>query len=153
MLDIYIDAEFCAIQNEVYGIARRFGLTVHVVSVRPVEVPRDERIRLVVLPDAAAADQWIVEHIRPDDIAVTLSGELAARLMEKGVRVLGSNGEIFGAECRAKIRAAAGPERDEAEAGLPAEGRPSAGSEVFYFTSQLIRIIQAIRATSNRFDS
>jgi uncharacterized protein YaiI (UPF0178 family) len=145
LTDIYIDAEFCSVQDDVFRIARRFGLAVYVVSTRPVKMAEAQTIRPVVVDGAAAADQWIVEHTRPNDIAITVNSELATRLMEKGVRVLGSNGEIFGAECRDKIRELAGPERVTSANPAGQSDHTRKTQEGYYFAAQLVRIIQAIR--------
>jgi hypothetical protein len=41
------------------------------------------------------ADDWIVENVRPEDVVVTADIPLAARCIEAGARVLGTNGRIF----------------------------------------------------------
>ena len=47
--DIYVDADACPVKGEVYKVAERHGLRVHVVTNGGVTVPRDPRIRLVVV--------------------------------------------------------------------------------------------------------
>jgi uncharacterized protein YaiI (UPF0178 family) len=42
-----------------------------------------------------AADDWIVEQLRPDDVVVTADIPLASRAIKKGARVLGPTGKPF----------------------------------------------------------
>src|SRR5690606_7860580 len=57
---------------------------------------RDPMVRHVVVTKSAdAADDWIVENARPNDIAITADIPLAARLVPAGVHVLGPTGKPF----------------------------------------------------------
>ncbi len=38
--EIYVDADACPVKAEVYRVAERHGLKVHVVSNSPIAVPR-----------------------------------------------------------------------------------------------------------------
>jgi uncharacterized protein YaiI (UPF0178 family) len=63
MTAIYVDADACPVKNEIYRVARRYGLKVHVVSNSYLNVPRDPGIELVVVSDSFdAADNWIAER-------------------------------------------------------------------------------------------
>ncbi|MGC1403107.1 MAG: DUF188 domain-containing protein, partial [Thermodesulfobacteriota bacterium] len=42
-----------------------------------------------------AADDWIVEHVQPDDIVITADIPLAGRCIKKGARVISSTGKPF----------------------------------------------------------
>jgi uncharacterized protein YaiI (UPF0178 family) len=96
MLDIYVDADGCPVKEEVYRVARRYGLKVYVVSNRPVRVPFEPGIQAVGVGDRFdAADDWIVEHVRGDDIAITADIPLADRCLKKGALVLGPRGQPF----------------------------------------------------------
>ena len=53
-------------------------------------------VRNVVVSGAFdAADDWIVENSASNDIAITADVPLAARLVDKGVHVLGPTGRAF----------------------------------------------------------
>jgi ribosome-associated protein len=57
---IFIDGDACPVKEEVYRVARRYGLHVHVVANTLIRVPREPLIHAVVVeagPDAA--DDWI----------------------------------------------------------------------------------------------
>jgi uncharacterized protein YaiI (UPF0178 family) len=68
-LDIFIDADGCPVKQEVYRVARRYGLKVTLVSNSWMRTPHEDWIELVVVdgqPDAA--DDWIVERVSERDI-------------------------------------------------------------------------------------
>jgi len=59
-------------------------------------IPSDSLFELVLVSrDIDAADDWIVEDIEEDDIAVSADILFAARCLEKGARVLAPAGRVF----------------------------------------------------------
>lgn len=93
---IFVDADACPVKDEVVRVAERHGLVVTFVSNGGLRPSRDPMIRNVVVskgPDAA--DDWIVENARANDIAITADIPLAARLVPKDVHVLGPTGRPF----------------------------------------------------------
>lgn len=94
---IYVDADACPVKDEVAKVAERHGLAVTFVSNGGLRPSRDPMIRNVVVPKekADAADDWIVEHVQPNDIVVTADIPLAARTVETGAHVLGPTGRPF----------------------------------------------------------
>lgn len=96
MTAIYVDADACPVKAEIYRVAERYGLRVHVVSNAYLNVPRDPRIELVVVSDSFdAADDWIAERAGPDDIVVTADIPLADRSLKAGASVIGNTGVPF----------------------------------------------------------
>ncbi len=96
MPDIYIDADACPVKAEVYRVADRYDLRVFVVANTGMKVPHDERIKLVVVSDGFdAADDWIVEQAKANDIVISADIPLAARCLEEGAAVLGPRGKEF----------------------------------------------------------
>lgn len=96
MIRLFVDADACPVKDETYRVAERFGLQVFVVANTRLNVPRNPRIELkVVTGRFDAADDWIVESITPEDIAITSDIPLAARCLEKGARVIDSRGREF----------------------------------------------------------
>lgn len=96
MLDIYIDADGCAVKDEIYRVAERYQLKVFVVANKPLNVPFDPRIEMVVVPGGLdVADDWIAEHIKIGDIAITSDIPLADRCIKNQARVLGPKGIEF----------------------------------------------------------
>ncbi|HZT82193.1 MAG TPA: DUF188 domain-containing protein, partial [Gemmataceae bacterium] len=95
MLTIYVDADACPVKEEVYRVARRYGLRVAVVANAPLRVPADPLIELVVRPGFGAADDWIAQETGPGDIVVTADIPLAARCLAREARVLDPKGRPF----------------------------------------------------------
>ena len=61
-----------------------------------MRVPKERWITLEVVEDEFdAADDWIVEHVKPHDIVVTADIPLASRCLKKGARVIGPTGKPF----------------------------------------------------------
>ena len=93
---IYVDADDCAVKDEVFRVAKRYGLRVTLVANRGMYTSEDERIELVVVPDQLdAADDWIVEHVEADDIVICSDIPLASRCLEREARVINARGRRF----------------------------------------------------------
>ncbi len=96
MFDIFVDADGCPVKEEVYRVAKRYGLKVILVANAWMRVPAEDWLELVVVDGQLdAADDWIVEHVTEDDIVISGDIPLASRCLEKGVLVLGPRGRVF----------------------------------------------------------
>ena len=96
MLEIYVDADACPVKEEVVRVAARHELPIHMVSNQWMRLPDNPLVRRVVVEQGLDnADDWIVEHIGPGDIAVTADIPLASRCLEKGAKALGPTGKPF----------------------------------------------------------
>ena len=96
MPEIYIDADACPVKEEALKVAYRHELVLHLVSNQWLRLDVGERINKVVVDDGFdAADDWIVDHVKPMDICVTGDIQLAARCLEKGAQVMGHGGKLF----------------------------------------------------------
>jgi len=99
MTKIYVDADGCPVKNEVYRVAERYGLSVVLVANQRLNLPNHSLLEMVVVTGAFdAADDWIVENSKADDIVVTTDILLADRCVKKSVRVLGPKGIEFTSE-------------------------------------------------------
>ena len=99
MITIYVDADGCPVKNEVYRVAKRFGLTVSLVSNSRMAIPEGTLFKLVVVDGGFnAADDWIVQQVKDNDIVVSADIPLAARCLERGARVIDPRGRIFSGE-------------------------------------------------------
>lgn len=95
-MEIFVDADACPVKAEVYRVAERHGLVVHLVSNSFINAPREAWIRLVLVeagPDVA--DDWIAERAGPADLVVTADVPLAARCVKAGAAVIAPNGRAF----------------------------------------------------------
>ena len=96
LLDIFIDADGCPVKQEVYRVAKRYGLRVILVSNSRMRTPQEDWLEVVVVDGQFnAADDWIVEHVSKDDIVITGNIPLASRCLEKGAQVLAPTGRVF----------------------------------------------------------
>lgn len=99
MIKIYIDGDGCPVKQEVYRVAERYKLHVAVVANKQLSLPSNTLFEMVVVTGAFdAADDWIVENSKPNDIVVTADILLADRCVKKSVRVLGPKGVEFTSE-------------------------------------------------------
>jgi uncharacterized protein len=96
VIEIHVDADACPVKEEVFRVARRHGLRVHVVANGRLGIPKDPLFELVLVSGRFdAADDWIVEHATTQDIVVTSDIPLADRCLKKGARVLDPKGRVF----------------------------------------------------------
>jgi len=96
LTEIFVDGDACPVKDEVYAVAARIGLAVVVVANQRINVPRDLGVEMIVVEEGPdAADDWIAEEIRANDVVITADIPLAARCLEVGAFALGTNGREF----------------------------------------------------------
>jgi uncharacterized protein YaiI (UPF0178 family) len=99
LIKIFVDADGCPVKQEIYRVARRYGLKVTLVSNSRMRTPQEDWVEAVVVEGQFnAADDWIVEHVNEDDIVITGDIPLASRCLEKGAKVLAPTGRVFSEE-------------------------------------------------------
>jgi uncharacterized protein YaiI (UPF0178 family) len=94
---ILVDADACPVKDEVLKVAERHGVPVTFVSNGGLRPSRDPMVRNVVVPKekADAADDWIVENAKANDVVVTADIPLAARTVALDCHVVGPTGRPF----------------------------------------------------------
>ena len=96
LIRIYVDADACPVKDEVFRVAKRYGLKVFVVSNGRIRVPADPLVEMILVTGHFdAADAWIAERISGTDVAVTSDIPLASLCLAKGARVLDPKGKVF----------------------------------------------------------
>jgi len=96
MTTIYIDADGCPVKEEVYRVAERYKIPAVLVANKRLNFPLNSLLEMVVVTGAFdAADDWIVENCKPNDIVVTADILLADRCVKKSVQALGPKGVEF----------------------------------------------------------
>lgn len=96
MPEILVDADACPVKEEVYRVARRYGLKVTLVANSQMRMPEEDWLELVVVSNEFdAADDWIAAHVGKDDIVISGDVPLASRCLKRGARVLGPAGRAF----------------------------------------------------------
>jgi uncharacterized protein len=95
-MHIYIDADACPVKQETFHVAERYKLNVTLVANSWMRVPEKKWLKLVIVGDNLdAADDWIVENVRENDIVISGDIPLASRCLKKGALVLGTTGKEF----------------------------------------------------------
>lgn len=96
MLELFVDGDACPVKAEALKVARRYGMTLHLVSGQGLRLGTDPLVNHVVAGDGFdAADDWIADRIGVGDIAITADILLAKRCLDKGATVIGPNGKPF----------------------------------------------------------
>jgi uncharacterized protein YaiI (UPF0178 family) len=147
LLHIFVDADACPVKEEVYRVARRCRLEVTLVANSWMRVPDERGIALEVVADGFdAADDWIVDHVRPDDIVVTADIPLASRCLKEGARVMGPTGRPFTEDNIGDAVATRELLSELRDSGQITGGPPPLGKrDRSRFLQELDHVVQAIR--------
>jgi uncharacterized protein YaiI (UPF0178 family) len=95
-LRILVDADACPVKEEIYKVAFRRQVPVHVVSNMRLRVPDHPLIARVTVSDAFdAADDWIAEAADAKAVVITSDILLADRCLKAGATVLSGTGKPF----------------------------------------------------------
>lgn len=145
--EIWIDGDACPVREEVFRVAGRLGLVVHVVSngARGIRLPDAPWIRRVIVAEGAdAADDWIAERIRAQDLCITADIPLASRCLARGARALAPNGRIWTSDNIGSALAGREVARHLREIGATTRGpAPMGASDKSRFLSALETEVQA----------
>jgi uncharacterized protein YaiI (UPF0178 family) len=123
MIALFIDGDACPVKDEAYVVASRYGVPVALVANSRMHVPPGLGVQMIVVDEGPdAADDWIVENARPGDVVVTADIPLAARCLDLGAGVLGSDGRPFTEDMIAGALATRELKQGLREAGVVAGG-------------------------------
>jgi len=149
MLHIYVDADSCPVKDEVYKVAKRYGLEVTLVAAQWFRVPSEPWIHLEVVKetgDLDVADDWIVDRIDAGDIVVSEDIILASRCLQKGARALNPRGRLFTPESIGEALATRELMADLREAGTITGGpAPFGKADRSRLLRQLDEIVNALK--------
>ncbi len=96
MNKIYVDGDACPVKDEIVRVATRHSLQVFLVSNQGMRRSLGPLVQAILVgSEFDAADNWIVEHISANDIAITADIQLAARCLQKDAQAINPNGKIF----------------------------------------------------------
>jgi len=144
-----VDADSCPVKDEVYRVARRYGLEVRIVAAGWLRLPDDPLITLEVVRESGnldAADDRIVEQVAAGDVVISEDILLAARCLEKGARPLTPRGREFTPDSIGEAVATR-----ELMAGLRETGAVTGGQSPFtksdrsQFLQRLDQIVNRVR--------
>jgi uncharacterized protein YaiI (UPF0178 family) len=148
-LEIIVDADACPVKDEIYRVAKRYGLTVNLVANVPLWVSASKQAWVkttVVKGRMDAADDWIAENVGAHAIVITGDIPLAARCLEKGASVLDSKGGQFTQDRIAEALASREILSHLREQGLITGGpAPFENKDRSKFLQTLDQVIQAMK--------
>ena len=149
MTEIYVDGDACPVRDEVFRVATRLNLVVHVVSngSRPIRPPGLANVRMVVVGEGAdIADDWIADRIGPADVCVTSDIPLASRCLAKGARAVAPYGRVWTGDNIGSALAGREVAKHMREAGMVTGGpAPITKADKSRFLSVLDTAIHAAR--------
>ncbi len=95
---LWVDADSCPreVRRIIEKACIREGISLVYVANRPIPQPDDPRFSMVVVPaESQGADRYLMEQIRPGDLAVTRDIPLAAELLKRDAAVINDRGGEF----------------------------------------------------------
>ncbi len=96
MTIVYVDGDACPVKQEVIQVASRYSMQVVMVSNQGLRSAIHPNVKnILVGPEFDAADNWIVQTIAENDIAITADIQLAARCLNLNAKALSPTGHIF----------------------------------------------------------
>jgi uncharacterized protein YaiI (UPF0178 family) len=152
LIEIFVDGDACPVKDEVYVVSTRYGIRVALVANSRIHVPDGFGVEMIVVdPGPDTADDWIAENVRRDDVVVTADIPLAARCLEAGARVLGTNGRAFSEDSIGNYLASRDLNAYLREAGVASGGPPAiSAKDRSRFLSKLDEFVQlGIRAAES----
>lgn len=98
---IWVDADSCPtpVRDIVIRFCKRLNLELIYVANHTIPMPKNELFKMIVCdatPDAA--DNYVVENARKNDIVVTRDIPMASRLLEKEITTINDRGLLFTTE-------------------------------------------------------
>ncbi len=146
-ITLYVDADACPVKDEVYRVAARHTVPVHVVANSYIAVPRHPLLsRVVVGPAFDAADDWIAERADADAIVITSDIPLASRCVKAGAVVLTPTGRELNDSSVGMALATRNLLQDLREAGERFSGpKPFSRTDRSAFLGALDRVINRMR--------
>lgn len=152
LLKIFIDADGCPVKDEIYRVARRYGLHLAVVANSRMRTPGDSTFEAIVVEGKFdAADDWIAEHAGENDVVITADIPLASRCLKKKARVLGPAGREFTEDNIGEALATRELMSHLRDLGAPTRGpAPFENRDRSRFLQRLDEIIQSIRRKGRR---
>jgi len=100
-MHIWVDADACpaVIKDILYRAAQRCACHLTLVANQLLRTPPSPWLHSIQVPSGFdVADDYIVQHVKPDDLVITGDIPLAAQALEHGARVLSPRGEVFTAD-------------------------------------------------------
>lgn len=95
---LWVDADSCPApaRDIIIRFSKRLSLECWFVANRIISIPKAENFHMIVTDaEKDAADNYIVENIGQNDIAITRDIPFAARLVEKNITIINDRGTLY----------------------------------------------------------
>lgn len=96
-LIVWVDADACHVKEEIVQVCERYGIETRFVSDKVLKEFTGRRsVKVITVPGGFdAADNYVVENLRPGDLILTGDIPLASRVLKAGAAALDFRGRWF----------------------------------------------------------
>jgi len=97
LIQIWIDADSCPtlVRNHTVKIAAKEGIKVYFVANKNIPCELEGFEMIICQAEKDAADNYIFEHVKDNDLVITRDIIFADRLVEKGIAAINDRGRAF----------------------------------------------------------
>jgi hypothetical protein len=142
---IWIDADACpkVIKEAIFKASARLKIPVCMVANSYMNFPQDPLVTFVHVDQGSdVADQYIVEHVLPEDLVVTADIPLADFVVKKGATALNPRGELYTEENISERLSVRDFMKDLRDSGVDTSGPSSFGpKDKESFTNSLNKLL------------
>lgn len=146
---LWVDADACPKEAKelVFRAAERLAIPTVLVANMPLNIPRLAHVSTIqVGAGLNVADDYIAEHARQGDVAITADVPLAAELVRKGASVMDPRGDEFTADNAEERLAMRDLMQDLRDSGVRTKGpKPFDAKARQRFANTLDRVLTAAK--------
>ena len=146
MTKLFVDSDGCPVREESIKVACRNNIETFLVCAGGIRPYQNPLVQIIFVKEGLdSADDWIVENIEVNDIAVTPDIPLAGRCISKGAVVVKPNGDILSDTNIGPILASRNLNMSLRESGIELGGPPPySKSDRSNFSSNLENIMKKL---------
>jgi len=143
---LFVDSDGCPVREESIKVASRNSVETFLVCAGGIRPYKNPLVQIIFVKEGLdSADDWIVENIEANDIAVTLDIPLAGRCIAKGALVVKPNGDTLSDKNIGSILASRNLSMSLRESGIDLGGPPPfSKNDRSNFSSTLENVIKKL---------
>ena len=151
MTRLFVDSDGCPVREESIKVASRNSVETFLVCAGGIRPNENPLVQIIFVKEGLdSADDWIVENIKANDVAVTLDIPLAGRCISKGALVVKPNGDILSDKNIGPILASRNLSMSLRESGIDLGGpRPFSKSDRSNFSSNLENVMKKLMSSNS----
>jgi len=148
---LFVDSDGCPVREESIKVASRNSVETFLVCAGGIRPNENPLVQIIFVKEGLdSADDWIVENIKANDVAVTLDIPLAGRCISKGALVVKPNGDILSDKNIGPILASRNLSMSLRESGIDLGGpRPFSKSDRSNFSSNLENVMNKLISSNS----